>query len=209
MRPDLRRAGAFLTDEEIRAKNERLAPHREKAVRAFGEERFNELFRLSSVVWVDEIARHWASVTEREEQAALSVADLLEKARSISRDMAREADRDVWRRLGTSLADALRLVEDHAKVASRERGVYDARKKYLARREGRPSLRAAFVQAALAGPNMRAASAGAWAHLGLAVHVEDEDEDFETLRKSYADLLHPGKTSRRKVSRARETRRDR
>jgi hypothetical protein len=126
--------------------------------------------------------------------------------------------RERWARIEALLLEARAEAKAITKRAAEVKACqYVVEHSDESRARGRPSVRAWFVRAAAAKlkglpPAARPArppDPGDWASLGIALGIESADEDFEILRKAYADLLAPGKPRRGKISRARRTRADR
>jgi hypothetical protein len=149
------------------------------------------------------------------------VGDALEKAIAATRDrlngewmaaVFRNELLEHWMRIEALLMDArneAKAITQRAAEVKAHSFVVDYSEEK--RGSGRPSVRAWFVRNGLAKLNLLPPALrppgppdpGDWASLGIARGVESAGEDFEILRKAYADLLAPGKSRGRKVSRAR------
>jgi hypothetical protein len=161
------------------------------------------------------------------ESSACAVGDEIEKAIAATRARLdgewsaawlRNELQERWARIEALLVEARTEAKAITKRAAEVKACqYVVDHSDESRARGRPSVRAWFVRAAAAKlkglpPAHRPArppDPGDWASLGIAQGIESDKEDFEILRKAYADLLAPGKRRHRKISRARRTRAER
>lgn len=198
--------------ERLVAEYAKRRAHEDKALKTFGERVLYDLHFVAKEARVYTLEQRIRRVAEARLEAAGFVADHLQQALKVrllpASDDVFDTD-DVWRRVPPLLSEALALVKEHAATV---RGFLQARASEPPAPRGRPSSRRRFIELAREKcPETRKATAGAWAHISIAVGLDDPGEDFEQLRKTYADLLGarrgPGKTPRRKKSTPREKQR--
>jgi hypothetical protein len=200
--------------------------HEARARAAFGEDLYIRLRIIACEAAVRRYANRDRAEAEAQQRDACAVADAIEKALGIVRNRLASEPRapflaaiseNEWARVASLLSETRRMVADLANGASAVMSKpYVNQHSDEQRGPGRPdaTARGWFVRNARNALEKvgdaavrRRLKPGDWADLGYAVGIEDRAQDFEKVRKSYADLLGsdvtPGKRKRRTNSRAR------